>query len=346
MVRFLAPGLALGLILICLVVGDVVSQQPRPTAPAKPAPVAPAPAKPAPVAPAPAKPGPAVAAPAPAPAVPANNADEEQIRKAVTSFVEQYNAHKADAVAALFHPDARVVYRDGTEVNGREAIKASFEEAFKASPKALVSVVVEGIRFLTPDVAVEEGFTSIFPDGETLTAKSRYTVLHLKRQGQWLMQSVRTVEEESVSAYGDLQPLEWLVGEWIDEGRDENVEATFRWDDNKSFLLEEFKVVRGGEVVLKGTQRIGWDPQTKQVRSWTFDSAGGFGEAFWTQDGDTWVVQARGVLADGGSASATRTLIRATPERVIWSATNRVSDGEALPDLAVTMVRKPPKAAK
>jgi uncharacterized protein (TIGR02246 family) len=281
----------------------------------------------------------------PRPAATANgpSPDEQQIRQAVVAFVEQFNAHKPDALAALFAPDARMVLRDGTEINGRDAIKQSFEAAFGESPKSAVSVVVDSLKFLTPDVAVEEGFTTAFPDGETLTARSRYTVVHLKKEGKWLMQSVRVVEEESLSAYGELQPLEWLLGEWIDEGRTENVEKTFRWDENKSFLLEEFQVVRGGEVVLKGTQRIGWDPQAKQIRSWTFDSAGGFGEATWTPVGDDWVVKAKAVTADGTSASATRTLTRAATDRVIWTATERLAGYDALPDLAVTMVRKPPK---
>src|SRR5436190_22055917 len=177
-------------------------------------------------------------------AEPAVSADEQQIRQGVVAFVEQYNAHKADAVAALFAADARMVFRDGTEVNGREEIKQSFEQAFKDSPKTAVSVVVDSIRFLTPDVAVEEGDTTTFPDGETLTSRDRYTVLHLKRGGKWQMQSVRVVEEESLSAYGELAPLEWLIGEWVDEGREELVETKFRWDENKSFLLEEFQVVR------------------------------------------------------------------------------------------------------
>jgi uncharacterized protein (TIGR02246 family) len=269
--------------------------------------------------------------------------DEQAIRKAVVAFVEQYNAHNADGIAALFAPDARMVFRDGSEVNGREEIKQAFVEAFAASPKGAVSVVVESLRFLTPDVAVEEGFTSNFPDGDTLVARSRYTVVHLKKDGKWLMQSARVVEEESLSAYGDLQPLEWLIGEWIDEGRTETVETTFRWDDNKSFLLEEFQVIREGEVVMKGTQRIGWDPQAKTIRSWTFDTAGGFGEAVWTPVEDRWVVKAKAVTADGTSASATRTLHRDTPERVIWTATDRLAGDEQLPDLAVTMVRKPPQ---
>ncbi len=64
-----------------------------------------------------------------------SNADEDQIRTSVVAFVKQYNAHKADEVAALFAPDARMVFQDGTEVNGRDEIKATFEEAFLDSPK-------------------------------------------------------------------------------------------------------------------------------------------------------------------------------------------------------------------
>jgi uncharacterized protein (TIGR02246 family) len=276
-------------------------------------------------------------------AQPSVSADEQQIRQGVVAFVEQYNAHKADAVTALFAADARMVFANGTEVNGREEIKKSFEEAFAENPKCAVSVVVDLIRFLTPDVAVEEGSTTMFPDGETLTSRDRYTVLHLKKDGRWQMQSVRVVEEESLSAYADLAPLEWLVGEWIDEGREEDVHATFRWDENKSFLLEEFQVVRQGEVILKGSQRIGWDPQAKQIRSWTFDSAGGFGDGTWIRAGDDWICKARGVRPDGVSASATRRLTRAAQDRVIWTSTDRILGDEQLPDLAVTMVRKPPK---
>jgi uncharacterized protein (TIGR02246 family) len=277
------------------------------------------------------------------PATSAVSADEQQIRQAVVAFVELYNAHKAADVAALFAPDARMVYADGTEVNGRDEIKLSFEEAFQSSPKIAVSVVVDSIRFLTPDVAVEEGATTLFPDGETLTSRDRYTVLHLKRNGKWQMQSVRVVEEESLSAYGELAPLEWLIGEWVDEGREELVEAKFRWDENKSFLLEEFQVVRDGDVVLKGHQRIGWDPQAKQLRSWVFDSAGGFGEATWTPAGDDWICKAKGIRPDGLSASATRRLTRAGKDRVLWTSTDRILGDMELPGLQVTMVRKAPQ---
>jgi uncharacterized protein (TIGR02246 family) len=280
--------------------------------------------------------------PRPAAASDSSSLDDQLVRQAVVAFVDRYNAHNAEGLVTLFAPDARMVLRDGTEVNGHDELKQSFVSAFEANPKGAISVVVDSIRFLTSDVAVEEGSTTAFPDGETLTAKSRYTVVHVKKDGKWLMQAVRVVEEESLSAYGELAVLEWLVGGWIDEGRTERVEANFRWDENKSFLLEEFQVVRDGTVVLKGTQRIGWDPQAKQIRSWTFDSAGGFGEAVWTPMEEGWLVKAKGVTPDGTSASATRMLTRAANDRVIWTATERVAGSEALPDLSVTMVRKPP----
>jgi uncharacterized protein (TIGR02246 family) len=272
------------------------------------------------------------------------SADEETLRQSVVKFVELYNAHNAKDIAALFAADARVVFRDGTEVNGRDEIAKSFQTAFDDTPKCAISIVVESIRFLTADVAVEEGFTSDFPDGETQTARSSYTVLHVKKDGKWAMQAVRIEEEESLSAYRDLQPLEFLIGDWIDEGRAENVESTFKWDDNKSFLIEEFKVVREGEVVLKGSQRIGWDPQAKQIRSWIFDNAGGFAEGTWAAVDDAWVVKVKGVSADGTSNSATRIWQQAAKDRILWTSKDRIAGNEALPDLTVTMVRKPPAA--
>lgn len=269
--------------------------------------------------------------------------DEVNIRESITRFVELYNSHKANEVAELYAIDARMTFRDGTEINGREEIAKSLAAAFAETPTCAISVVVDSIRFLTPDVAVEEGTTQDFPDGATQTSRNRYVVLHVKKDGKWAMQSVRVEEQESLSAYRELQPLEWMIGDWIDEGQSENVETTFRWDDNKSFLLEEFRVIRQGQVVLQGTQRIGWDPQAKQLRSWIFDTTGGFSEATWTNLQETWLSKAKGVSAEGVSTSATRLLTRATANRLICTLKDRIAGEEALPEITVTMVRKAPE---
>ncbi len=272
------------------------------------------------------------------PSEPAISPDEQQIRQNIVSFVETYNAHKADAVAALFAPDAVFITKNGTELRGHDAIRQALVSAGEENPKAAVSVNVDEIRFLSPDVAVEEGSTTFYPDGELATSDSRYTVLHVKRAGKWLMQSVRVVKEEMLSNYEYLKPLEWLIGQWIDEGRDEVIEVKWNFSEDKNFLLQEFQVIRENQVLMKGTQRLGWDPQTEQIRCWVFDSDGGFSEGIWTEVDDQWICKASGVLRDGTSASSTRILTRMDKDRVIWSSVDRLLGGEKLPDLEVTMV--------
>ena len=65
---------------------------------------------------------------------------------------------------------------------------------------------------------------------------------------------------------------------------------------------------------LEGTQVIGWDPAAGTIRSWMFDSDGGFGEGIWTKNDNTWIVKFSQVLPDGRKASATNiyTLVDAT----------------------------------
>ena len=102
-----------------------------------------------------------------------------------------------------------------------------------------------------------------------------------------------------------MQDLAWLVGEWIDDSPDATVAATVTWTKNKSFLSYAFKASAPGMDDLEGTQVIGWDPAAGTIRSWMFDSDGGFGEGTWSKKGNTWIVKFSQVLPDGRKASAT-----------------------------------------
>lgn len=270
--------------------------------------------------------------------------DQQQIESAAVKFLEAYHAHDAEALAALFGPEARMEDASGNVIEGREAIHEAYQAEFEANPYAALSVSMDSIRFITPDVALEEGSADYYPDGETLTSRARYAVVHLKKDGQWRIISSRTMEQEVLSNYEYLHELEWLVGDWIDEGTDGVIEFSYTWSENKSYLLNEFQVVQNGQITLTGTQRIGWDPRTAQVRAWIFDDAGGFGEATWTNTGDGWVVKASGVAADGTPSSATRKFQMLDESHVIVSTRDRLAGGEELPDFDVTMVRRPPAA--
>ena len=80
-------------------------------------------------------------------------------------------------------------------------------------------------------------------------------------------------------------------------------------------------------------QRIGWDPIKKQIRSWTFDEDGGFGEATWTRDGDRWAIKSELVLADGKKITATNIITHIDADTITWQSKDRTVDGKPVPDV-------------
>jgi hypothetical protein len=91
---------------------------------------------------------------------------------------------------------------------------------------------------------------------------------------------------------------------------------------------------------MSGIQIIGWDPVAKKIRSWVFDSDGGFGQATWTRKGDQWFVQQSGVLADGRRSSSVN-IIRYVDEKTctIQSVDRTVND-ELLPNVPEVRIAK------
>ena len=136
-----------------------------------------------------------------------------------------------------------------------------------------------------------------------------------------------------------------MVGHWVDESGNNKVEADVKWAENNSYLVRTYTAHMQGEKPTSGTQFIGWDPQSGQIKSWNFDSEGGHGEALWTRTSDTeWVVKAQGVLRDGRPTSATQFHTILNKDSVRTNSTERIIGGQVAPDIVdVVMVRKPPQ---
>jgi uncharacterized protein (TIGR02246 family) len=271
------------------------------------------------------------------------SADEAAIRANVGAFVRAYNARDAKAVAALFTPDGQIVDKEDNTSEGRAAIEQTFAELFATAPRKRIEVFVESIRFLGADLAVEMGSTkeTLGPGEEP--EYDRYTVLHVKRDGKWQMALARDSEGEAPTNNKRLRPLGWLVGEWVDDGGSVVVVSSCRWSKDGNFLLHDFKLQIEGRDAMEVTQRIGWDPLAKRIRSWVFDSEGGYGESTWTRTGANWIIKATGVRSDGTTASATNLLVPAGPDAYVWRSTDRVIGNEVVPSIEVKVIRKPPQ---
>jgi hypothetical protein len=78
---------------------------------------------------------------------------------------------------------------------------------------------------------------------------------------------------------------------------------------------------------MEGTQVIGWDAESQVIRSWMFDSEGGFGEGLWSRGDGNWVVKFVQVLPDGRRASSTNFYTLLDDGSFVWKTIGRKIDG-------------------
>jgi hypothetical protein len=131
-----------------------------------------------------------------------------------------------------------------------------------------------------------------------------------------------------------------MVGTWAAESGGDKVEVTVQWNATGTFLLRDMKAIHDGQVTHRGSQRFGWDPLTRKIRSWSFDSDGGYGEATWTKDGQSWVGQATGVLPDGRQTSATTVITLDGKDSFTRKVLNARVEEEPTPDQEVRYARR------
>ena len=180
--------------------------------------------------------------------------------------------------------------------------------------------------------------------GSSATVRCRYSAVYTKVDGKWLVASVRDFpHEERREHFAQLQSLNWLLGDWVDESEDSLVHFSCEPADNGNYLIRTFSIVIDGEESFSGTQRIGWCPLTGKLRSWIFDSEGGYADGFWHRDGDDWVLKCAGVTADGETASYTSVYRVVNDHTITWQYVDYELAGERQPDSEVfTIVQSPP----
>ncbi|EMI16212.1 Steroid delta5-4-isomerase [Rhodopirellula maiorica SM1] len=267
--------------------------------------------------------------------------DEAAIRKEVEAYVTAFNQGNAKALAAMWSPEA--VYTNplsGEQVVGREAIEQQFAAIFTENQGAKLAATTNAIQFISPGVALEQGTAMVSREGKE-PEESGYQAVYVKQDGKWLLD--RVSEEEipvAVSSPNRLEELDWLIGTWIDEDDEARIVSSYRWTKNRNFISQMFSLTIGDRIEHSGMQIIGWDPAAERIRSWVFDSDGGFGEGVWDQHDKAWHIQATGTLPDGSQSSSTNIVTYVDDNTFTWQSVNRIVDGELLPNVDEVVVAK------
>ena len=272
---------------------------------------------------------------------PAAADDIELIQKAVDSYVTAFNAGDAKALAAHWTVGGEFVTPEGTVLRGREQLEEEFTAAFADAKQGKLELVGTKIELTSPSVAVETGIARVIaPEQEP--RETEYKAVHVKSAEGWKIDSVReaTASGPPPSNYDKLQSLEWMIGTWVDADNSGAVETNCRWTKNRNFIARSFKVRVDDEIDFEGTQVIGWDPYNETIRSWTFDSDGGFAVGRWTGDNGRWTVKSLHVLPDGRLGSATIVYQELDNGNVSFQSLGRQVGGELLPNIGPVEVAR------
>ena len=138
-----------------------------------------------------------------------------------------------------------------------------------------------------------------------------------------------------------LLTLDWLIGSWAESAapgeESRGIHFTCQFTQNKAFILRSF-TAGSGDSEMSGMQVVAWDPAEETIRSWTFDSEGGFGQEVWSQSGNRYTIRKKYTLPDGGKASSMNILTYVNDNQFTWRSVQREIDGALQPDIETILL--------
>jgi uncharacterized protein (TIGR02246 family) len=262
-------------------------------------------------------------------------ADEEAIRKATDDLGAALSKGDAKQLANLWTEEGEYIAEKGMSIQGREALEKAYTEYFAKDPKAKVDLSIDSVRFVSRDSAIVEGHARSQKGDAKLPTSSRFSMLRVREGGAWPIALFREWPDEGTT----LGDLDWLIGTWTAKTDGGEVKTTYEWDEAKKFIRCSF-TIKHKENTIGGTQFIGKDPRTGDLRSWLFQKDGGFGEARWSWDGKRWILESTGVEADGDEITATNILTPINKDTFVWQSNNRTENGEETPNIPPVKVTR------
>lgn len=266
--------------------------------------------------------------------------EEAVINKFTEEYVKSFNSHDPKALASLWAEDAHYIDPEtGNEVLGRNEIQEQFTAIFKEQTPHL-DVKVEAITFPDENHAIETGTATVKQEDQE-ASMTAFKVFLEKRDGKWQITQMREVDiTGAVEENAHLKQLSWLVGNWVDQDPDVDITFENKWERYQNFIIQRFVMKTEGQFQLEGRQIIGWDPIKKAIRSWVFDSNGGFGEGTWTKKDNKWIIETSHTLADGSKGSSINIITPVDDNNYTWESTGREVGGDILPDIAPVKVER------
>lgn len=270
------------------------------------------------------------------------------IDQVFAKYEKAFNAGDARAIGSLWKSDGEFIDAIGERVVGRDNIEKLFLEFFSKNKGHKLSIKVLSLKEEDQGkTIVVEILPVVTPSLPGAVGKNKATLVLNKSGDQWLIEGVKE-NMHLPASYEHLKDLQWLIGSWAikepaktdtEKAKPVSINSTCQWTANKSFITRTF-TSQLQQLELHGTEIIGWDPQANTIRSWQFESTGGFTESVWKLDGTKLVIETKGVLASGEPVSSVTTINRIEDNTISLVSQKRTRGGKPQEDIGpITLVR-------
>lgn len=262
------------------------------------------------------------------------------IRSQSQAFVDAFNNHDPNGIAALWTEDAEYIDDSGTTYSGRESIAQMYTAFFDQNADVKIQIAIDSLRLLSDNVAIEDGSALVQPAPVGAPGVSQYTAVHVKVGDKWRMASVRDAWIETPVTRESTADLGWLIGNWVAEEYGNRSESECQWVANNSFVQRNYTTTLVDGTTTSGVQLIGWNPSEGRVQSWNFSSDGGHATGAWSLTQAGWTAVMTGVTGDGTPTTSVIQLARLDDNAYVWQSTARTVGGVALPDTDEVVIKR------
>jgi uncharacterized protein (TIGR02246 family) len=120
----------------------------------------------------------------------ADEAQKQLIRDKVAAFQNAFNRHDAKAAAATWMPDGKWYIGARVVLSGRNDIEAYLAQTFTTNKDLKLITSVESIAFVTPNLALADGFHEGKIGTMTGLEKTKDTTVFIRDHEEWMCASL------------------------------------------------------------------------------------------------------------------------------------------------------------
>jgi hypothetical protein len=181
-------------------------------------------------------------------------ADVAAVRAAASAYREALAKGDAAAVKAAWVAEGDIVDGWGNRLRPDEITAADRGPAAANRPRPEFRSSETDLRFITADVAVEDGTVDVVLPGMQTSIEGWFSALWVRSGGSWKLAGLRESERPVVADSEMLADLDWMVGDWtltVEEAggakgadssaREPATAMSVRWDPGRAFLVREVR---------------------------------------------------------------------------------------------------------